>query len=111
MALALGSVISALDTGQALAVVGTLTASGNYAAGGDAPSWASSLIKSTKAPYCVFLSGIAGFVYVWDRAAGKVWTYTSGANAQDPLAELSAGAYPAGVTGDTITFLALFPKV
>lgn len=41
---------------------------------------------------------------------GKVQVFT-GAAAQTALTELSAGAYPAGVTGDTIEGEVVFPKM
>ena len=98
------------DNSQSLDVIGTFTASGNYATPGDAISWANTNVKSTQAPVFLTATGEAGFVYVYDYSTAKLKVYTSGANAQDPLAELSDGAYPAGVTGDVITFRAVFVK-
>lgn len=98
------------DNGQVLEVLGTFTASGNYATPGDAVSWASTNIKSTRTPLFVTAYGIAGYVYVYDLASDKLKVYVGDADAQDPLIEVSDGAYPAAVTGDTITFRALFPK-
>lgn len=43
-------------------------------------------------------------------ANGKVQVFT-GAAAQTALTELSAGAYPAGVTGDLIEGEAIFPRL
>ena len=104
------TVTKQFDNGQSLEVLGTFTASGNYATPGDAVSWASTNIKTTKSPLHVDVYGIAGYVYIYDIAANKLKVYTSGANAQDALAELSNGAYGAPITGDTIRFRAIFQK-
>ncbi len=47
----------------------------------------------------------SGFIYGYNKANATVQIFT-GAAAQSPLTELSAGALPSGVTGDIIEFLA-----
>lgn len=73
-------------------------------------------------------SGVVPYVRIWSKltpgaanlfiysfapgtttANGKMQVFT-GAAAQTALTELSAGAMPAGVTGDTIAFEAIFQK-
>lgn len=103
-------------TGNGLHVYGTIKATGNYPALGDVlnlsgfdqiktdvpPTQIN--IKSQKATTNVFqYSGIPGATLA--ACAMQVLT---GAAAQSGLTELSAGAYPAGVTGDVIAFEAIF---
>lgn len=97
------------DNGQSIEVLGTFTASGNYAAGGTAVAWTGLGIKSTQAPLFVQVVGKAGYVYEYDDANAKLLTRESVA-AGNPLAEIPTAAYPAGVTGDTIKYRAVFKK-
>lgn len=103
--------------GQRLHVTGTIVMSGVYVANGDILNWQNAIdarqgfigIMTQNQPDMVFIQGIAGFVYVWTPANNKIKILT-GAAAQAALTELAAGALPAGVTGDTITFYAIFKK-
>jgi hypothetical protein len=52
----------------------------------------------------------SGFQYVYNPTTQKMQIFT-GAAAQSPLTELSAGALPGGVTGDVIEFELIFPRV
>ena len=52
----------------------------------------------------------SGFVYQYNTPTQKLQIFT-GAAAQSPLTELSAGALPAGVTGDTIGFELIFQRL
>lgn len=115
MALAL-TVNEVFDHGQVIEAIGTIAASGSYVTGGDTLSFADSKIPSSEPPIDVRVEGESGFVYRWDKgtslANGKVKVFqatTSGTNL--PLAEHTAVAYVAGVTGDTIKFRALFKKL
>ena len=69
------------------------------------------LIKSAKAAAA---PNTSEFVYTYlpgtTQANGKLQILT-GAAAQSALAELAAGAVPAGVSGDTIIFEATFPRL
>jgi len=93
----------------------TVTASGNYATNGDTLNFqgVTPLLISPFAALQAVITGIAGFVYSFvqgtTQANAKVKVLT-GAAAQSPLTELTAGAYPGGVTGDTITGVASFPR-
>jgi hypothetical protein len=92
-------------------VVGTLTASGNYPAGGDVIPVNNPLIKSGSSPVFALAQGLGGFDYVVTSVPGvappaallRVFTSSSGL-------ELAAGAYPAGVTGNTVNFYGIFYK-
>lgn len=100
-------------------VYGTLVFSGNYNTGArDAINFstlsggvAGMGVKSNKIPVNVFIQGVNGYSYGYipgtTRDNGTVKISTGGA------AELTGAptAYPAGVTGDTITFEAIFCKV
>lgn len=113
-------------------VFGKVTPSGSYATGGDTLDLSSSSLFSTTASapgkslpsaglpiYVRFWSAKSAaspqtnlFVYNFapgtTNANGKMQVFT-GAAAQTALTELSAGAYPAGVTADVIYFEAAFP--
>lgn len=105
------------NDGDTVHVIGTLAFSGSYSTGGDTLNWktVASFIKSSLLPIWVNVDGIAGYKYEHVMGAGsdqsvckvivRVAT-TSGANIG--LAEHTAAAYAAGVTGDTQRFHALF---
>ena len=81
----------------------SIVASGSYATGGDAADFAPPLGFTNHQPDNVDLEGIAGFTYVYNYTTKKVMVFCNTAGGADqPLGELSAGAYPAGITGDTI---------
>lgn len=115
--MALAVTISNTDVAQdSFYVRGTIVASGSYATGGDTLSFASLGIPASVAPRDVFIHGIAGFVYSFSRGSTLANSLmlvhcntAGGANA--PLGEHTAASYAAGVSGDTITFLAIFDKL
>ena len=86
-------------------VVGTLAFSGNYATGGVAVSFADIKIKSASPPVYVAVSGLSKYLYLFNYATGKLKNIVP-----DTGVEVSAAAYPAGITGDTVTIYAIFPK-
>ena len=63
-------------------------------------------------PLALFATGIAGFVYEYDQANGRLFirAQTNAASEDAPLGELTVAAIPAAVSGDTITFVAFFEK-
>jgi hypothetical protein len=84
----------------------TIVASGTYATNGDALDFAPKAGFTNRQPDFVDANGIAGFTYSYDKANKKLLSFaitSSGANT--PMGQISAGAYPAGITGDTITAL------
>lgn len=104
--------------GGTLTVYGTLTASGNYVTHGDTMAFLDDRIKSDYPPLWVDVSeapaaGISasGFRFVFvpgtTQANGVLQVFT-GSAAQSASAELSAGAYPAGLTGAVLIFRATF---
>lgn len=94
--------------GKRIHVIGSIVASGNYVANGDTLNLASTEIKSASLPEFVMVKGVSGYTYDYvagtTQANGKLKSYSAYAT------ELAAGAYPAGNTGDTIKFYAIFPK-
>lgn len=105
----------------------TLTPSGNYAgAPGDLMDFTSVTggadgIKSGAAPILVFIEsakvgGASGYSYSYiptaapTQANGTFQVLQCG-GAASPMADIGAGAYPAGVTGDSIIGFADFPRV
>ena len=83
-----------------------------YTQGGIAMNMFIPLLKATMTPIFVIIQGQSGYVYIYipgaDASAGLLKILT-GAAAQSALTELTNGAnIPAGVSGDTITFLAIF---
>lgn len=108
----------------------TFKLTGNYATGGDALDLNALFALTAGGPGASLICGSLPlkvelqsvkpsgqtnlFVYQYTPgttlANGLVQVYT-GAAPQTALTELSAGAYPAGVTGDTISGEAIFPKL
>lgn len=86
----------------------TITASGSYTTGGDTLSLAGLMPGSATVPTWAEIQGVNGFVYAYvagtTQANGKVKVFVEATVATNtPLAEHTAVAYVAGVTGDTIT--------
>jgi len=99
--------------GKKVHVVGTITASGSYTTGGDTLNLQLLGIKSSQVPYWFEVQGVNGFIYAFvagtTQANGKVKAFVEATVATNtPLAEHTAAAYVAGITGDTITFYAEF---
>ena len=95
-----------------------ITASGNYATGGDTLDLTAvtgapgvTLPPTSQLPLLVEVKGQAGYDYEYaagtSQANGKLLVRQC-AGSGNPQAELSSGAYPAGVTGDTIIARASF---
>ena len=103
------------DTGQGFVFVGSLALTGNYATGGiDISDFITSL-PVTEAPFHMVFTGKAGYQYEYDVAAKKLLIRqqtdpAAAGGANIPLVELAAAALPAGVTGDTIQFVAWTKK-
>jgi hypothetical protein len=98
-------------------VTGTVAASGNYSTGGDTVDLSQfPVISSTQAPIqgTAWMDGLAGYDYVFTPGAaqnsGKVKIFQQGSSA-GAFPELASGAYPAAITGDTITFYGIFKKL
>jgi hypothetical protein len=98
--------------GDNVYVFGTLAASGNYSTGGDTLDFTTvgPQIPASLAPVQLWVGGSTGDSYAWIKGAAlnnqKVKVNT-GSNT-----ELSSGAYPARITGDTsIQFEAVFNKL
>jgi hypothetical protein len=101
--------------GKRIHVTGTLTASGNYPAGGDVIPFGNPLIKSNSAPVWAEAQGLGGYNY----AVSPLGTVLPSNPTQIPKlrvfvdstgAELTAGAYPAGLIAAPAQFYAIFPK-
>ena len=113
--MALAITITDIDSGEDnLYVFGLLTASGNYATGGDTLDFTTvaSQINASQAPLQVWVGGVTGDNYGFVRAAsptlanGKIKINTASNT------ELGAGAYPARITGDAnIQIEAVFNKL
>jgi len=118
MALAF-TLVDSWDDGRRIHVAGTIVASGNYATGGDAldlSSIGAAGVPTTKPPIqgTAWMDGLAGYDYVFSPGATinankvKMFQQASGAGA---FSELAAGAYPTAISGDTITFYGIFPRL
>lgn len=103
------------NDGKRLHVSGTLAFSGNYATGGDTLDFTGKVLAS-RAPVAVRVEGIAGFRYEVNIGSG-IGNSLVLVRGQEPtnatagviaLTQLAAAAYPAGVTGDTVRFHAIF---
>lgn len=128
MALAVTIVKIDSDTNSTY-VLGTIAASGNYAAGGDTLSFANptnpkgGTLNVQSIPRQVWIQsqasgGGSGWIYSFRPgttiANAKMQVFgqqpTSATAGVIPLSELAAAAYPASITGDTIVFEAIFDK-
>lgn len=118
MALAF-TLIDSWDDGRRIHVAGTVAASGNYSTGGDTLDLTpleSLGVPTTKPPVLgtAWMDGLAGYDYVFAVGttlnSGKVKIFQN-AGASGPFAELAAGAYPAAITADTVTFYGIFPRL
>ena len=85
--------------------IGTVVFTGNYATGGEAFNLASTL-NIPSPPSQVVVMGQAGYVYQWDRTNNKIMVRQAAA-AGNPLAEIAAAAYPAGVLADVVRLYAI----
>lgn len=110
--------VTNVESGQGVVrVFGTLTPSGNYVANGDAVDFTKATglsIPSQSAPISFRVEGAAAYVYKGVKGAINACKFVvqeTGAALSGALADLAAAAYPAGITGDTITFEAVFPKL
>jgi hypothetical protein len=112
------TLVDSWDDGKRIHVSGTVAASGNYSTGGDSPDLSSSsaAIESTQPPIqgSTCMDGLAGYDYVVIPGAAlnnnKVKVFQQGASS-GAFPELASGAYPAAITGDTITFYGIFRKL
>lgn len=102
-----------INLGPRLMVEGTLAFSGNYATGGEIPTYAG-LKTSKSTPIRMYVNAIAGlYQFSYDPLTGKlVVGQGDNDNAADaPGAQLTnAAAYPAGLTGSVTYFTAFFKK-
>jgi hypothetical protein len=111
MAMALSTTVKPIKLrgNNFLLVIARIVASGSYIALGDLLDLKSLNPNSPKQPRAVIINSESGFVYKYDLANKKVKVFqatTSGTNL--PLAEHTAAALVAGVTGDVITAWVLF---
>lgn len=111
------TLVDTWDDGQRIHMAGTVTASGNYSTGGDTLDLSKApILASTQAPIqgTAWMDGLAGYDYVFAPGAalnsGKVKIFQQAATA-GAFPELAAGAYPAAITSDTITFYGIFKKL
>lgn len=90
---------------------GTVALSGNASAGGEVLNFLSLNVGvGTPSSVKVWSEGASGYIYQFKASTGALFVMVQGAAATDPLAPLTSGAYPAGVTGDVIRFEAKFAK-
>ena len=117
MALAF-SLVDTWDDGKRIHVSGMVAATGSYATGGDTLDLSQvPIIASAQPPIqgTAWMDGLAGYDYVFTPGAAlnsnKVKMFACAATVQAAFPELTAGAYPAAITGDTITFYGIFKKL
>ena len=102
--------------GNLYIVLGTVNFSAapdTYVTGGNTCSFAIPRIKATRVPFFVQFQEASGYYYVYvpgtTSANGTIRVYVQGTGAQAPAGELTGGAaIPAGVSGDSIRFMAMF---
>ncbi len=111
------TLVDTWDDGQRIHVSGTIAASGGYSTGGDTLDLSQfPLIAATEPPVqgTGWMDGLAGYDYVFIPGSAmnnnKVKIFAQGASA-GAFPELAAGAYPGGITADTVTFYGIFKKL
>lgn len=111
------TLVDSWDDGKRIHVSGTVTASGNYSTGGDTLDLSQfPLIPSTQPPIqgTAWMDGLAGYDYVMIPGSAlnnnKVKIFQQGPS-PGAFPELASSAYPAAITGDTITFYGIFRKL
>jgi len=111
------TLVDTWDDGKRIHVAGTVAASGNYSTGGDTLDLSQfPAVAATQSPIqgAAWMDGLSGYDYVFAPGSamnnGKVKIFQQGASA-GAFPELAAGAYPGGITGDTITFYGIFKKL
>lgn len=111
------TLVDTWDDGKRVHVTGTVAASGSYTTGGDTLDLSQfPAIASTQAPIqgTAWMDGLAGYDYVFAPGvamnSNKAKIFQQGASA-GAFPELAAGAYPPGITGDTISFYGIFKKL
>lgn len=111
------SLVDTWDDGKRVHVSGTVAATGNYSTGGDTLDLSQfPIVASSQPPVqgTSWMDGLAGYDYLFlpgaAMNANKVKIFQQGASA-GAFPELAAGAYPTAITGDTITFYGIFPKL
>ena len=116
MALAF-TLVDTWDDGKRIHVAGTVVASGNYTTGGDSVDLSQNPIVASSQPPIkgtAWMDGIAGYDYVFQPGSalnnGTVKVFQEGSSA-GAFQELAAGAYPAAITSDSITFYGIFKKL
>lgn len=86
---------------RSVRTMGTLVFSGNYVTGGEVAPFVKP--GTTRMPYGARINGMGTHDYKYDVATGKVLIFLAGV-------QIAAAAYPAGVTGDVITYDVEYPK-
>jgi hypothetical protein len=104
------SVIEFWDDSKRIHVVGQITFSGNYATGGDSVTLTGLYPGQRTAARIVAINNISGYTYRYDHANSRIRVYQAPSTGSNPLSEISAAAYPSGVTGDTVIFYAIGRK-
>jgi hypothetical protein len=108
------SLVATWGDGKRMHVTGTAAASGNYSISSDTLDLSQPpLIASAQAPIngTAWMDSLAGYDCVFIPGAAmnsnKMKIFQQGA-AAGAFPELVAGAYPAGITSDKITFYGIF---
>jgi hypothetical protein len=88
---------------RSVRIIGTLTFSGSYVVNGEVPS---GVVKpgTTKNPLLASFYNKGNHTCRYDPATGKILVYAPGGT------ELTAAAYPAGVTTDAFVMELEYPK-
>lgn len=114
LAVTANTVSKPVDLGPYMLYGFALTASGNYATGGDslASVFTGIDFKSSVKPIFILAQGIAGYKYEFDYTNNKLLVRQDGGSSGSAAAlpEIGATTYPVGVSGDTILCLGIFQK-
>lgn len=105
MAVALTTTLVQDGVGKTLKVIGEMTVSGNYAAGGEslADILPNANVPGSAGPIFCMAYSPGGYSFAYSRSTAKLLVYAG-------ATELATAAYPAALTGSVICFLAHFKK-
>ncbi len=113
------TLVDSWDDGKRIHIAGTVAVSGSYTTGGDTLDLSPIEplgVPTTKPPIAgtAWMDGLAGYDYIFAPGAainGNKMKVFQQAGAAGAFAELASGSYPTAITGDTVTFYGIFPRL
>lgn len=104
------TIVDQVNLGSRILVEGTLVFSGNYATGGEVPTYpglrSSKILPTSFQAWCPL-----GYYMAFDKVTGKLMVFQdNGTATAAALPQIPAAAYPGALTGIVTHFFAFFKK-